>query len=394
MIKSLNLESYIYSKDPGNFFDEIITVDPVASLQDLEYFDNGGSLKFHEIDGKHFMIEGAHELAMFRGKNSKSGFALAQLYLIFRLLTGRHLRKVSLVYSDDALYNGLLGFIVSRFFRVPFVIGIWGNPNRIRKISGKPSMPRLFKDAVSEAKFEEFFLRKADAIQVQNRENGNYPLSLGINPKMISYLPLGIGIADFHFVEPGLRDFGFCQYGLVQERFNIVCISRLEDLKHVDHVIRSLFELRDHSIKFQLHIIGAGSKEEQLAALASEMGFRENVIFHGIKPQEWIACFLTRMDVAVAPLTGRALLEMGLAAVPVIAYDVDWHNEIVVDGETGKLVKYLDYNALGKTILDFHQMGSENLKIMGTKIREKSINLCEPQQIKERQNIFYRRLSN
>ena len=392
LIESLGLESYLESKDPGQYFEKILVIDSIASLQDVEFLRSGKTYRFHVLNEKYEMVEGAHRIALLGEKCPKLSFLMSQLNLIFRLLFHGHLRSVSLVYADDALYNGFLGFLISRLLKVPLVIGIWGNPDRIRENTGQPLMPRLFRGIHSEARFEQYFLKKAAAIQVQNRENGTYPLSLGISPSRVTYLPLGGGISDFHFIPPSARNLRTGESTIDTSIFNIVCISRLEELKHVDHVIRSLEELYENSIRFQLHIIGSGSQEEQLAIQAQKMGLIENIAFHGMQSQEWIASFLVRMDLAVAPLTGRALLEIGLAGLPVVAYDIDWHNEIVIDGETGKLVEYLNYKALGSALLEFYQKGEVPRKIFGERMRLRSVKLCDAKLIGETQNNFYEKI--
>ncbi len=394
MISSLNLESYISSKDPGGFFDQVLTVNSLASLQDHEFLCNGEQLKFYKLDHKHSIIESAHQLRLFRNRSAKASFILSQLNLIIRLLLGGYFRKVSLVYADDALYNGFLGCLVSKLLRVPLVIGIWGNPSRIRETTGKPLMPNLFKSVESEAKFERFFLKRANAIQVQNNENATYPLSIGISPQLVSKLPLAVGISDFHFVVPEQRRSDRHYESLDSEVFNLVCISRLEDLKHVDHVIESVVMLKKNLVKFRLHIIGAGSREQQLRSYAKEIGLEEEIIFHGIQTQEWISSFLPLMDVAIAPLTGRALLEIALSGLPVIAYDVDWHDEIVTDGVTGTLVEYLNANALGRAIVENFRIGDSARKAMGRDMRLKAIELSDPILLGNRQNMFFLQLVN
>jgi glycosyltransferase involved in cell wall biosynthesis len=53
----------------------------------------------------------------------------------------------------------------------------------------------------------------------------------------------------------------------------------------------------------------------------------------------------------VAPMMGRALVEAALSSTPIVAYDVDWHSELITDGETGVLVPFGDREAMAGAVL-------------------------------------------
>jgi glycosyltransferase involved in cell wall biosynthesis len=98
------------------------------------------------------------------------------------------------------------------------------------------------------------------------------------------------------------------------------------------------------------------------------------------------------MDLAVAPLTGRALLEIALSGLPVVAYDVDWHNEIVIQDETGILVRYRDVDQLSKAIEYFFTLTESQRVLMGKNMRQKALSLCDRNSLNEKQNSFYRKI--
>lgn len=391
-IKELKLESYLHSKDPGHYFSQVLTVNPVASLQDPNYFSRGKSVTTQNLDERHILIEGAHQLNILQTKLPKISFLLAQVLLLCRLLISSHAKSIRCVYSDDPEYNGLLGLVLSRILKVPFVVGVWGNPQRIREKTNKPLMPRLFRNVEQESKFERFILCHADAIQVQNRENASYPLSLGIPPSKISYLPLSVGIAKCHFVDPQMRKRLPIQKSRSMEMFKVVCVSRLEKVKHVDHAIASVSLLTKHGVSFELHLVGDGSELTKLQNFSEKCGISDYVVFHGNKSQDWLAKFLPSMDMAVAPLAGRALLEIALAGVPVSAYDVDWHSDIVESGVSGFLVEYLNNKDLARSILEMYLVGDAKRKEFGVNIREKALSLSDTETLSANQGNFFKAL--
>ena len=86
-------------------------------------------------------------------------------------------------------------------------------------------------------------------------------------------------------------------------------------------------------------IAGDGSLRDELVALARELGVNDNLHLVGNKHQDWLASLLSDADVVLAPMLGRALVEASLSATPIVAYQADWHGELISDGETGVLVE-------------------------------------------------------
>jgi|688.fasta_scaffold217251_2 glycosyltransferase involved in cell wall biosynthesis len=394
-IQARNLEIYITSKDAGKFFESVLTVSPVASLQ---YTAQNpllfGRPDFYELDGRNTVIEGKTQRFKVFSKLKRLNFVLAQLSLLFALLRDNKLGDTKIVFADDPDFNGLYGYFFSRILRKPLIVGVWGNPARIRELQKMPLMPRLFPSIWIEELVEKFVLRRASLVLVQNLENGNYPLSIGVAPSKIRVLPLGVGIHDAHFktksdrmkISEDLEIFD------IENRAVLTCISRLEELKLVDHAILACAELKNAGLDFKLIVVGDGREKKNLIQLAKEHDLEDQIIFAGNRSQEWIAGLLAIVDVAIAPLAGRALLEIGLSGCPVVAYDVDWHGEIVQSGVTGTLVANLDYVSLGKSTLELLQ--NKDLRIrLGQGMRKLSLEIANPIKIIDSQVEIYRILT-
>ena len=360
-IKKLGLEIFVQSRDAGNFFEKIFTVSPVASLQyQPEDPRKISSPQLFQLDDRNLVLEGRfaqfHSLKRLKILN----FILAQGSLIITLLRQGKLQEVELIRGEDPRFNGMYAYIASRILRKPLVIGLWGNPGRIRKLNGKPIAPRLFPTMRMEEKVETFILNRADIVLAQNIENMSYALKVGVDPGKTRITPLGIGIDKVHFLSKTdrldiSRDLKTWE---IEDEFLLFCISRLEALKMVDHAIRACTVLKEAQISFKLFLIGEGRERKNLENLVSQLGLAENVIFVGNRSQEWIAGLMAHADLNIAPLCGRALLEASLSGCPAVSYDVDWHSEIVQSGVTGELVENLDFVAMGeaakKLLLDEH----------------------------------------
>ena len=99
---------------------------------------------------------------------------------------------------------------------------------------------------------------------------------------------------------------------------------------------------------------GRGPLEAELRAAVHEAGLAERVVFAGFRDD--LARVLPCLDLLVHPATaegmGVALLEAAAAALPVVAFAAGGIREVVVDGETGRLVPAADSDALGAAIIE------------------------------------------
>jgi glycosyltransferase involved in cell wall biosynthesis len=132
----------------------------------------------------------------------------------------------------------------------------------------------------------------------------------------------------------------------------LLAISRLEQQKGLDVAIEALAQVRAAGSPATLLILGGGSLESELKALAEARGVAAAVIFAGRTGD--VAHWLERADVFVHPARwegfGLVLLEAMLAQLPIVASRVSSIPEIVVDGATGLVVAPDDAEALAAAL--------------------------------------------
>jgi glycosyltransferase involved in cell wall biosynthesis len=125
----------------------------------------------------------------------------------------------------------------------------------------------------------------------------------------------------------------------------LLSVSRLTQQKGLDVAIRALPSLPDDTV---LVVLGEGPEREPLEALARELGVAGRVRLRGREPD--VAAWLRRASTLVHPARwegfGLAVLEAMLAGLPVVASNVSSLPELVLDGETGLLVRPDDPSAL------------------------------------------------
>ena len=118
----------------------------------------------------------------------------------------------------------------------------------------------------------------------------------------------------------------------------LLAVSRLTKQKGIDVAVRALESLPDDTV---LVVLGEGPERDALESLARELGVGGRVFLPGRVPD--VAAWLRRATLLVHPARwegfGLGVLEAMLAGLPVVASNVSSLPELVVDGETGFLVR-------------------------------------------------------
>ena len=86
---------------------------------------------------------------------------------------------------------------------------------------------------------------------------------------------------------------------------------------------------------------------------------------------------LAQASVIAAPLAGLALVEGALSGTPIVAYDYEWHSELIRTDETGILVPHRDTDAMAAAIcalLDDSERGED----LGERARARVLEIMEP----------------
>lgn len=129
----------------------------------------------------------------------------------------------------------------------------------------------------------------------------------------------------------------------------LLAVTRLTRQKGVDVAVRALASLPDDTV---LVVLGDGPLRAELEALARDLGVGARLFLRGREPD--VAAWMRRAAVVVHPARwegfGLGVLEAMLAGLPVVASNVSSLPELVVDGETGFLVRPDDPSALALAV--------------------------------------------
>jgi glycosyltransferase involved in cell wall biosynthesis len=120
-------------------------------------------------------------------------------------------------------------------------------------------------------------------------------------------------------------------------------VGRLVEGKGVDIFLKAATKVVEQKMDARFIVVGSGPLEENLKALASDLGLSHNVIFTGWRSDvlRMISCFdvLIQATSTFPESFGNTIIEAMALNKPVIASKVSGPDEIVLNGETGFLVE-------------------------------------------------------
>lgn len=132
----------------------------------------------------------------------------------------------------------------------------------------------------------------------------------------------------------------------------LLIIAELHPNKGIDIAIRALADLHGRFPHLSIACVGHGSEMQNLSELAGSLGVKDRVHFLGFIPDA--RSYLRAADLILMPSLKEgfpfALLEAGIASLPVIASRTGGIPEIIRDGLTGALVPPGNVSALAETL--------------------------------------------
>ncbi len=235
---------------------------------------------------------------------------LAYPILAFRCAKKLHqARDYQIVWSIMAAYAGAAGLLFAkRFPMVKFLL----------TLQEGDSLEHIYAQVRGFKKQWQAIFRRADYIQAISNFLADWARQEGATCP-IEVVPNGVDVEKFQ-----IPNFKF-QKNSEGSIFKIITVSRLVPKNGIDILIRAATELKFQipNSKFQIQILGSGSEETKLKALAKDLKIEDRVEFVGKVAQDDLPPYLSQADIFVRPSRseglGTAFLEAMAAGLPVIA---------------------------------------------------------------------------
>ena len=262
----------------------------------------------------------------------------------------------------EPFLSGLVGRALARRLRKPLVTYVVSNYKLSFRVAGLNPIPFLPPALTFAA--ESFVLRNADLVLCDCLHYRDYALSRGARAERVQVFPRYA--ADvFYDAE---ADPGIWRALDVDDEAPLVYVGRLSPEKYVLDLIEAFARIHQHFADKHLVILGSGPQEEEFLGRARALGVAELVhIRKGLDQSQVFSC-MAGSSVMMAMHGGYALLEGGLAGASIVAYDYEWHPELIQDGVTGRLVPYRDAEALADATMEMLR-DREGARAMAARLR-------------------------
>jgi glycosyltransferase involved in cell wall biosynthesis len=295
----------------------------------------------------------------------------SHLLLLVELLFLVKRKNIKVIRAFDSYQKGLMGWAISKLTGIPFCISIHADYDKCYKLAGrKGGAPLLFKI------LEKFVLPRAQLVMPIREYLAQKILNKGVSRERIRVIPHGVNIEMFQHEETIDIHKNF---GINPGKKVLSFVGRLSKENYVFDMIELTKRLSKLRNDFIILIVGDGPEREEMEALVQEYNLSAIAMFTGFQPREKVISIRRQSFLAICLMGGFSLIEACIAGCPIISYDVEWHYELVKNGETGFLIKENDFDALTEAVgylLDH----PEEAKEMGGRARQLAI---------ERHNISY-----
>ena len=277
-----------------------------------------------------------HRIPALRRRQDRSG-AVEQFTFIVSaclwVLTRLRRNRPGLTLAFFGMPSGAVAWLIRKLHGIPYIISLRGGD-----VPGfRPYDFKWVHNSI--APFLRVIWGSASAVVANSR--GLRDLALAFDPaREIPIIPNG--------VDGGM----YRDDGRAWSPPRILSAGRVVYQKGFDLGLRALAQLT--GLEWEWRIAGDGSQLEALRALANELGISQRVIFLGwLERGELSRCY-HQANIFLFPSRHEgmpnAVLEAMASGLPVVATRIAGSEELVLDGETGALVKAEDVDALRESL--------------------------------------------
>lgn len=334
-LEEKGVASHILQRDLGGYWDHVVTVHPFCD--------------------KAQVFQLAHNHTVMELKRTQ---ILKNIWRLRRLIQQY---EVGALKAHDPYWMGLLGLVLSRLCGIPYVVMICSSYELMWNVVRRHANG-IIKSRLVDKVLGWVVMRKADMVFGGSGDAARWALRSGARIGR-TFVVRTQGVDGIHFAPLETRrdmreDLG------VDGRI-VLWAGRWSEEKFPGDVIMAFncANMADST----LIMVGDGP------LLSSIRGYLTGAIMLlEFQAQEALASLYHTADVILAPLAGSGLTEACLSGTPVVAYAVDWHPELIQDGETGLLVRYRDYKAMGEAVV--RVLNDQELATrLGRNAREKAL---------------------
>jgi glycosyltransferase involved in cell wall biosynthesis len=333
-LKKKGTHLMIRERSESGFFERVITFHPVAPRT-----------RRLKLDAVHTVSEFGLDLLPIQGRILR---LCQRPFRAFRVLSSlcRTVRseQIDVIRANDPYWMGLYGWVTSRLTGRPLAISIHANYDLTYRLNGRCGAPTILGSRRLSKRMERFILRHADRIFPISHTLGNIAIGLGAEANKVRVIPHG-----FDCYRQMEKDTGSIRssFGIREHHRVISFAARLSNETYVYDVLRASRFLAETHDDFTVIIAGSGTELEKVRDFVnSDPVLGEHVRLTGFLSRDRVYELRSISDVSLCLMGGFSLIEACAAGSVPISYAVEWHGELVRNGETGFLVSEGDVDGV------------------------------------------------
>lgn len=327
------MHHYSFFKEDG-FFKKIIVLFPIAR-NDFEHFDDDISFFQYGWKSKYKVF---NRFSLFKILGSIT--ILWKLFFIFPFIIKKE--KVSLIRATDPYYMGLIGLFYAKLFNIPLTISVHSDYDMGDKLGGQTF--KVFGSRKIAKKLEKFIYKYCDKIlPISHYLKQNIIKEYDIEMKKIEIFPHGISFDDFdNTPKINLKE----KFSIGDNTYLIGYVARLSKEKHCLDILEIVKKLIIIRKDFIVLVAGNGKELQHMNEFIVKNNLEEYIKLLGFQDKNMVCSLRKESEINLCLLDGFSLIEACASKKAVIAYDTEWHYSLVIDNETGYLVKENSINCI------------------------------------------------
>jgi rhamnosyl/mannosyltransferase len=147
----------------------------------------------------------------------------------------------------------------------------------------------------------------------------------------------------------------------------------------------------DTSVNLRIEVAGDGEARDELEKMIHDFNLTDRVILLGYQGRQGVKDLLIRSSVCLVLCGGASLVEAAAMSCPLVAYDWEWHSEVVETGKTGILVPEGDTLAAAEALKYFLQ-NPEIAAEIGCQARERVTRMYQRDRLMNARRAVYAEL--
>lgn len=313
-LRKKGVDRMILERDEDGFFARVVTVHPLAARR-----------RVIDLNPVHRI----YELGIGHGLGAPLR-ALAAFPAVVRIARDE---RVDVIRATDAYLMGLLAWWVSRTLRLPFCVSIHADYRKRFDLSPRGWWRGALRRVAGV--MPPFVLRRAHLVLPIRAHLSPSLVAAGADSRRIRVIPHGVDMTPFR--EPLAAD-AREMFALPPDAKVISFAGRLTADNYITDMVQAIARIAASRRDVVFVIAGEGEEGPLVHRLIASLPDPGVVRLLPFQPYETIVALRRISSASLCLMAGFSLIEACAAGSPPIAYDVEWHRELVEDGVSGCLV--------------------------------------------------------